>query len=345
MRLAPLLTVLVLSCLVALPPAHAYPIQPQTLWSLTRRAQLVVLAEVTTLGTAPRLKQDSPEDMGIRSFPEALARLRVLEVWKGPKLEQVEVRFDADVLCPAPPRYTQGQRVIAFLVEDKGQWYTAGLAYGTRHAPDASAEEAYRTAVREAVAAWAKEPGAAERLDWGLRAARHPETRWDGLYGLASPRPPLTRAQQEQLARSFLSAPVLDSTLPMTLELLAPYRSARLDAVAASALEELLGGDDPEDPYASEPLWATQALDLLSARLGRPPAHPGRTGPSVLREAIREAVKKKQGSSEASREYARQMRREWRDLKRELRLAPAPLPQRPARPSHGFGNDIPLSLF
>lgn len=160
------------SCLVSLAPAHAYPLQPQTLWGLTRRARLVVLAEVTAIGTAPRVKQAPGEDMGTPSFPEALARLRVLEVWKGPKLDQVEVRFQDGVLCPSPPAYARGQRVIAFLVEEEGQWSTVGLSYGTRRAAGASAVEAYRTAVREALAAQSKEPGDAERLAWGLPTRR-----------------------------------------------------------------------------------------------------------------------------------------------------------------------------
>jgi hypothetical protein len=343
-RLALLLTVMALSCLVIGSPAHAFPIPPESLWTLTRRARLVVLAEVTSIGTAPRLPREGSEDTGFLPFPqEELARLRVLEVWKGPKLDEVAVRFSPDVICPAPPSYTEGARVIAFLVEEEGQWYTEGLSYGTRPAPNASAVEAYRTAVREAVSAQSKEAGDAERLDWGLRAAVHPETRWDGLSGLASLQATPSRAQQERLARSFINAPVLDSSLPMTLELLASYRSAHLDAVMVSTLEELLGADDPEGPHASEPFWTAEALDLLATRLGRPPAHPVRTGASALLAAMKEARKKKLlEPRDGTREYARQMRREWRDLKRELRLTPAPLPRPTVRPSHHFGNELPF---
>ncbi|OJH35794.1 hypothetical protein [Cystobacter ferrugineus] len=329
MRPASLLLALVSSCLVSLSPAHAFPIAPETLWGLARSAELVVLAEVTSREPAPEPKREQTSDglaSGV-SLPEEIARLRVLEVWKGPKLDEVAVRFEAEVLCPAPPSYTPGQRVIAFLMQDQGEWYTAGLSYGTRHAPDTSTEAAYRTAVREAVAA---EDSDAGRIDWGLRAAAHPELRWDGLYGLATLSTPLTRAQQQRLARSFISAPSLDGTLTMTLELLATYPSARLDAVVASALEELLGGDDPESANVSEQGWVPQALDLFATRLGRPTAVRKRMSVAVAIRSEARKQKKFPNSKQISLEHARRMRREWRELKRELHLAPTPLPQRAA---------------
>lgn len=58
-----------------------------------------------------------------------------------------------------------------------------GCCTGCTHAPDASTEEAYRTAVREEVAA---EDSDAGQIAWGVRAAAHPDLRWDGLYRLAT---------------------------------------------------------------------------------------------------------------------------------------------------------------
>lgn len=385
MRLT-LLAVVLLSCLLPLAPVHAYPISPQTLWELTRQAQLVVLVEVETLRQETRR---SEFDGDVFHFEDGFAHLRVLETWKGPRLERVVVPFNDGVVCPAPPVFVAGKRAVVFLEEDdeeKGRWYVTGLSYGTRYPSDARAEEAYRDAVLGAVALQARaeaeaprkapeppvspvqvredgtrvivlrgrrapEPITAERLDWQVRTALHPETRWDGLYGLAPetdihwnydrhPRakaPPLSALQQELLAQAFAASPALDSSLPMMLQALGTYRSHEVDAALASALEELLR-EEPLGEPKSVPTWAATAMDHLATRLGHPPAHGIRTR-DVLFDEFSELGA---DFEEMDRRQSALRRREWAELKRELCLSPTPRKHRAPETPWGVGGNTPL---
>lgn len=384
MRLT-LLAVVLLSCLVPLAPVHAYPISPHTLWELTRQARLVVLAEVEDVTEETQTLEFAGDPLILKT---AVAHLRVLEAWKGPRLERLEVPFSPDTVCPAPPSYVKGKRVVAFLEEDsegKGRWHTVGLSYGSRYPSDASAEDAYRDAVLGAVALQARdealnestqeapeapaptaedgsrvivisapkppEPFTAERLDWQVRTALHPETRWDGLYGLAPERdihwnydrraraktPPLSSLQRELLAQAFTSAPALDSTLPMMLAVLGPHRSAEVDAVLASALEGALR-EHPLDGSQHVPIWAAQGMDVLATRLGRPPAHGIRTEHALYTELFELS----EDLDEATRLQDARQRREWAELKRELCISPAPLERRVPEMPWGVGGNTPL---
>jgi hypothetical protein len=385
MRLT-LLAVVLLSGLVPLAPVHAYPISPQTLWELTRQSRLVVLVEVEDITEETHT---SEFDGAVMTFKTATAHLRVLETWKGPRLERLVVPYGDDVVCPAPPVYVKGKRAVVFLEEGdekERRWYTTGLSYGTRYPSDAAAEEAYRDAVLGAVELQARaeaegpreqpeppaspvqdrpdgsrvivfpppeppEPFTAERLDWQVRTALHPETRWDGLYGLAPetdlhwnydrrPRakvPPLSALQRELLAQAFAAAPTLDASLPMMLAVLGSYRSKQVDAALASVLEDLLR-EAPLDAPKDVPAWTATAMDHLATRLGRPPAHGIRKERDLYDEFSErvpdfEAVEKQQGA---------RRRREWAELKRELCLSPAPLPRRGPEPMWGVGGNTPL---
>ena len=50
-----------------------------------------------------------------------VAVLRVLETWKGPLTRQVTVHFSSNLICPAPPRYVEGETVLAFLERGETQ--------------------------------------------------------------------------------------------------------------------------------------------------------------------------------------------------------------------------------
>ena len=67
---------LVGAVLLAAPSLGAYPIPPVTLWQLTAEADLIVVARVAAV--------ESPPNPGKNfAFEGDIARLHVLEVWKG----------------------------------------------------------------------------------------------------------------------------------------------------------------------------------------------------------------------------------------------------------------------
>jgi hypothetical protein len=279
----------------------AYPISPVTLWDLTREADLVVLADVTDITNtevpAATPMRDTPSSS--RTFGAgAIAHLHVREVWKGETGNSsgtIEVAFEPNLICPAPPRYVAGKTTVAFLAKPEAgkadggaadvapagvPWHTVALSYGT-HYPAAGEIADYRDRVREARDLLARRSvPEADRLDWLVRAASRRATRWDGLYELMPQgdslhsyydqtldarvgKARLTPAQYQTLAVGFVAQPSIDRTLPMFLALFNGRPHHALDRAAMGAVERILLSD-------RAPWWIGEAMTLLLRRLGDP---------------------------------------------------------------------------
>lgn len=109
----PIVLLVALSLLAWPGGAAAYPISPVSLWQLVAQADLVVIARVERVGTGEPADPDAAITAGF--FDRDTAVLRVLETWKGSPLAEVRVSFGSSVICPAPPRYVEGEIVLAFL--------------------------------------------------------------------------------------------------------------------------------------------------------------------------------------------------------------------------------------
>jgi len=264
-------------------PAWSYPISPVPLWELTEEAELIVLGEVTEVNESTdageRSLRNAPSSTRIGG-PGSMARIAVREVWKGEAGAQVEVSFDPNYICPAPPRYVPGKTVAAFLTRDGDRWYTVGLSYGTLY-PAAADVGDFRARIQEAVRlqrAGVEDPR--ERVAWHVRAAARPATRWHGLYGLRpssdslhyfydgkvgvrAAEVELTAADFDTIARGFIERPSLDRTLPMILALFEGRPHHALDRAAIAAVEGVLLRDEM-------PWWIGETLERLLRRLGDP---------------------------------------------------------------------------
>jgi hypothetical protein len=235
------LTCLTAVILLAPSTAAAYPIQPVTLWSLVERADLVVLAQTQSI---ERLRVDR------RDLYRWVARLEVLETWKGSAPEEVRVAFPT-FICPAPPRYVEGELVLAFLrtSETKYQtladYRTVGLSYGSLY-PQLDEIEVWRAAVSLAMELHVhRKPTADEHRRWLVEVAARRPTRWHGIYDLdeiarARGKLSLTAIEMSVLARGIVNEPSLDSSLVTALRLLRDHQSRELDRVATAAVDELM---------------------------------------------------------------------------------------------------------
>jgi hypothetical protein len=262
--------------------AEAYPIPPVTLWELTEKADTIVLATVE----AERRRDGGADDDD--DWNTTTAVLSVIEAWKGKPGARIDVPYPAGLLCPAPPRYEAGLTVLAFLERGtKGRYETVGLSYGTLY-PEPPEVDLFRQLVRRASTAQAAaDAGAREtaRVEWLVRAAGPPATRWHGLYALAPqgdalhsfyddrprPRITLTLRQLEELSRAFVAAPVLDVSMPMMLKVLAGHADAAVDEVAVAAVDTMLELKDP-------PFWTADVVGLTMQRLGKAPVVGRRRG-------------------------------------------------------------------
>src|SRR5215510_1762705 len=157
----------------------AFPIPPQTLRMLTGRSELIVSAKVE------RITFVKGED----GFNTGIARLNILSVVKGPEENRsVDVYYEPDMVCPAPPHYEEGATVLAFLTRSKDSpgYFTVGLSYGAKSLNNRGIE-VYSARIRELIEIEEQtDPNARrERLvEWLVRCAEEPATRWEGAYDL-----------------------------------------------------------------------------------------------------------------------------------------------------------------
>jgi hypothetical protein len=335
------LPVALLLSLALISRAHAYPIEPRTLWELTKESELIVLAEVEAVEEYVSQGADS-------SRRGDVARLRIIEVWKGTKPERLEVRFRRGMVCPAPPRYEPGRRVVAFLKRYEDTWRTTGLSYGTHYPPDDGAVEAYWQSVRQALAAQ-ESPLESRRVEWAVRTALHPSTRWDGLYMLApsadelhaffdSRDPTSARLSQQQLkllADAFVQAPTRDRTLSLMLAVLRDHPSNAVDTTALSALETILR--EPE----GVPWWTEQTMKLVARRLGKPLLPPEPSKPQGDKASKEEAEAEEETHYEGHDAFSARMRQQWEAFKKANQLSPTPLSIPPRRGPTSVGGETP----
>lgn len=193
----------------------AYPIDPRPLRKLIMESEYIVIGHVKEVQDRKNKKD---------SFGFSVARIEVREVLKGTiKSLIIEVPYESNMVCPAPPRYKAGSEVVVFLDKgEKGMFETHALSYGAREVtlPDIAV---YRDRIREmqqilAIADTDKQ--FLETTEWLVKCAEHEATRWDGVYELSpesdfmshyarSEQPPfkymITREQKQRLKNALLA--------------------------------------------------------------------------------------------------------------------------------------------
>lgn len=159
--------------------AGAFPIDPQTLLTLTGGSELIVSARVERITLIKR------ED----GFNTGIARLNILSVVKGQEgILSVDVYYEPDMVCPGPPHYEEGATVLAFLTRGKRtpDYVTVGLSYGAKSLNN-RAIEVYTARIRELIEIERQtDPNTRQEqlVEWLVRCAEEPITRWEGAYDL-----------------------------------------------------------------------------------------------------------------------------------------------------------------
>ena len=165
--------------------ASAYPITPHPLRKLIMESRYIIHGTVLETGTLPVEKDQSS------SWNRDYAVIRVHETWQGQPLpDTITVYYTARLICPAPPVYTKGEGIIAFLDKpEKGDGYeTQALSYGVKSGLGAAGMNAYhqRTVEMQQILAIKDQQLQAEKtLDWLIECAANPYTRWEGVYELS----------------------------------------------------------------------------------------------------------------------------------------------------------------
>lgn len=161
----------------------AMPIPPQTLRMLTNKSELIVSARVEQIAFI--------EDTD--GFKTGIARLNILSVVKGADGSQsIDVYYSANMVCPEPPRYKEGDTVLAFLSRSEHYqgYLTVGLSYGAKSMTNRKIE-AYSARIRELIEIERQaDPLARQQqlVEWLVRCVEEPITMWEGAYDLLNSR-------------------------------------------------------------------------------------------------------------------------------------------------------------
>lgn len=165
----------------------SYPIDAVPLRSLCDEADLIVRARVAKV--APFAVGSSGERTYFRV--SKTATLAVESVLKGTlRSSRLTVGFNPRIVCPEPARYTENASVLAFLhwSERRSMYFTTGLSYGLKEL-DEPGYQVYEERIWEyfEIRSRVIEPREEEALivDWLVKLAVDPVTRWEGAFELA----------------------------------------------------------------------------------------------------------------------------------------------------------------
>ena len=267
---------LVAVALLAVGSASAYPLSPSYAWDRTQAAETIVLADVTL-----EVPPSTPIEGGggrMRLAGDVTAHLRVLESWKGVSAGNLAVTYPRFLVCPAPPRFRDGQRAVVWLLLRAGAWEVVGLSDGVVDVTDDADLGAWRDRTIEAVALQESRANRRARVEWLVRCAEHPATRDEALHALAPRtdwfdrafdrvrRPAygrsLTPSQRARIRQGVLQAPPALHEVPLVVAVLAG-RDEDLDAVLVRVIETALA--DPDTRWA-----LADAMAAVAVRLGVP---------------------------------------------------------------------------
>jgi hypothetical protein len=165
-----------------------YPITPRPLRKLVIESEYIIRGKVIKVGRDTLKKEDYKRvtDYAIVSVKEVLqGQLRENEV---------RINFTSAMICPEPGVFYENEEVLTFIdkidaKQEKGSYSIHALSYGVKHGLDEKGFSIYKARINE-MQDMVREPNTPEQqqsiLEWLVRCAEEPVTRWEGvaeLYG------------------------------------------------------------------------------------------------------------------------------------------------------------------
>lgn len=267
---------LVAATLLVLPSfATAFPIPPQPLRQLCADSQLIVVAKVE------QVVSFTDKD----GYTLSKALLHISAMLKGDEHNEfAQVLFNPSMVCPAPPRYPEGSSVIAFLYREEGEYLfrTAGLSYGTKVLPENEAQ-IYIKRIREVLEIQKSDDSPAKEeqtVEWLVRCAEEPVTRWEGAYELLASNnmtpaqeskhshgyaAKLTEQQKSRLSDALFRSTTISGDDLYLIDFLKDKEGYRLIAFIMKYLKTVV--DNP--PYYTDDLMKIVSDKLKSKQAGR----------------------------------------------------------------------------
>ncbi len=158
----------------------AYPISPRPLRKLIGESEIIVVADVT------KIEKVVIDDHWVNSK----AILVVKDILQGYlDTNIIHVYFSPGMICPKPAKYCDSTMVIAFLDKRKNKdgYSTHALSYGSKTL-DRKGINLYKKRITEMQTIHKiknEQKRRSKNVEWFIKCAKHPQTRWEGIYELA----------------------------------------------------------------------------------------------------------------------------------------------------------------
>jgi len=163
---------------------NPYPISPCPLRKLVQESNAIIIGDV--INVSEQIIKKKKKNIHYPSY--SVARIVIRETLQGAiKKDTIEILFEPNMSCPAPPRFYEKTTVLAFLDFDKGNYRTHALSYGAKTL-DTMEVRIYKTRIKE-IKDILKIGNLTDKQDatieWLVKCAENPITRWEGVFELS----------------------------------------------------------------------------------------------------------------------------------------------------------------
>jgi len=190
--------------------AFSYPISPRPLRKLIIESEYIIYGFVLETG---RVKVDR-SNKKVREVDywqsSDYALIVIREQWQGKAItDTVKVYYTAGMICPAPPDYTKGTEIVAFLdkiKDSKNGYSTHALSYGVKLITDPAGLQVYKNRIKEMQQILTlSESDKKDKLilDWLVACAENKTTRWEGAYELSPESDFMSSYEQDASYRKY----------------------------------------------------------------------------------------------------------------------------------------------
>lgn len=172
-------------CLIAANSyASPYPISPRPLRKLVMESSVIITGDVVKIYT----KESKKKKKNISYESYHYAKIVIRECLQGKvKDDTIEVPFNPNMACPAPPRYYEKTTVLAFLDVEKGNYSTHALSYGAK-TMDNDGINIYKQRILEIQNIQRINDESLKKvqtIEWLVKCAENPITRYEGIFELS----------------------------------------------------------------------------------------------------------------------------------------------------------------
>lgn len=159
----------------------AYPISPKPLRKLVIESKSIIVGHVIKVKKV-EIKKKKWND----SYSQATIVIK--EVLQGEiKSDTIKIKFEPNMVCPAPDMYYENTTVLAFVDFSNGEYKTHALSYGAK-TMEQDEIDVYKLRIAE-VQSILKNDNKVEQLketvEWLVKCVENKSTQWEGVFELS----------------------------------------------------------------------------------------------------------------------------------------------------------------